>query len=305
MSVPPHPVSVVVPTVGRAEPLRSCLESLATCTPPAAEIVVVDQSGDPAVRELVDAFASSGARLVRCEGRGVSKGRNLGIREATHETVLVTDDDCTVAEDWVATAVSLMAAEPHGIVTGRVLPVGDPRAVPSSKDDETPRDFTGEIHIGALFPNNMALHRSSVLAEGGFDERFGPAEAAEDNEFCYRWLRAGRSLRYEPSLVVWHHDWRSPRELERLYVAYARGQGFFYAKHLRRGDVRMLRLIARDLYWGARGVAAAGLKRRARWTDPRRGILRGLPVGLWRGWRAYRRVSNPARSGRRGGAPSP
>ena len=79
--------------------------------------------------------------------------------------------------------------------------------------------------------------RRGAVLEGGFDELFGPAEAAEDNEFCYRWLRSGGSLRYEPSLVVWHHDWRSPRELERLYVRYARGQGFFYAKHLRRGDL--------------------------------------------------------------------
>ena len=75
-----------------------------------------------------------------------------------------------------------------------------------------------------MFPNNMVLRRSSVLAFGGFDERFGPGEAAEDNEFSYRWLRAGHSIRYEPALVVWHHDWRDPDELRRLYVAYARGQ---------------------------------------------------------------------------------
>ena len=288
MSVETVATTVVVPTLGRIEPLRACLTSVAACTPRAAEILVVDQSGDPAVLELVESFLGVGARLVPCAGRGVSRGRNLGIQEAANEIVLVTDDDCTVAPDWVEKGRQLAKAVAGGIVTGRVVPVGDPLAVPSSKDDATPHDFTGEIHAGALFPNNMAVHRTSVLDAGGFDERFGPAEAAEDNEFCYRWLRAGRPLRYEPDLVVWHHDWRTREQLERLYVAYARGQGFFYAKHLRLGDTTMLRYLARDLFWALRGTAAGVVKRQQGWTDPRRGIVRGLPVGLWTGWRTFR-----------------
>jgi GT2 family glycosyltransferase len=280
-------VSVVVPTAGRVEPLRACLASLAACRPQAAEILVVDQSGDARVATLVDGFASIGARVLACDGTGVARGRNDGIRAAAHDAVLVTDDDCTVPPDWVATAWRLHARRPGAIVTGRVLPVGDARAVPSTKDDPVSHDFTGQTHGGALFPNNMVLPRAAVLAIGGFDERFGPAEAAEDNEFCYRWLRRGGELVYEPSLTVWHHDWRTPEQLERMYVRYARGQGFFYAKHLRRGDTVMLRWIARDLYWAARGYAAALLKRRERWTDPRRGILRGLPGGLAHGWRVY------------------
>lgn len=289
MNEQPRPVSVVIPTSGRVAQLRACLESLAACRPNAAEVLVVDQSGDASVATLVEAFAPAHARLVPCEGWGVSIGRNVGIEAAAHEIVLVTDDDCTVAADWVETAWRLSSRESAGIVTGRVLPSGDPAAVPSWKDDPRPRDFTGERHGGALFPNNMALHRDEVLAQGGFDERFGPAEAAEDNEFCYRWLRAGRSLRYEPDLVVWHNDWRSRAELERLYISYARGQGFFYAKHLRKGDPTMLRFLARDLYWALRSLAAAAVKHRETWVDPRRGILRGLPGGLVHGWRVYGR----------------
>lgn len=282
------PVTVVIPTVGRPEKLRGALDSIAACRPRAREVVVVDQSGAAAVFELVARFDHVGARVVRCRGRGVSRGRNLGIRDASHDLVLITDDDCTVAEGWVATAAAAMRRVPGGIVTGRVLPVGNPLGVPSTKDDPRPFDFTGLPHGGALFPNNMALDRDAVLGFGGFDERFGPEEAAEDNEFCYRWLNAGRSIHYVPELIVWHHDWRTPKQLEELYIAYARGQGFFYAKHLYERDLRMIRWIVRDVYWALRGLAAAGVRRRPRWTDPRRGIPAGLPVGLWRGFRAYR-----------------
>lgn len=267
--------------------LRVCLEALATCRPRSDEVLVVDQSGDPAVASVVHEFAHEGARLVPCDGRGVSLGRNVGLRHAKHEIVLVTDDDCRVADDWVGVAWRLMEADPEKIVTGRVLHVGDPRAVPSTIDDPLARDYTGEARGGVLFPNNMVVNRSLVLDEGGFDERFGPDEAAEDNEFCYRWLRAGRRLIYEPELTVWHDDWRSPEDLERLYARYARGEGFFYAKHLRQGDLRMLRFIARDLVWFLRSLASAVVKRRPRWTDHRRATLRWLPGGFVHGWRVY------------------
>lgn len=281
------PVSVVIPTLGRPTLLRSCLESLAACRPCADEVLVVDQSGDPAVASLVDTFSEARARLVPCTGRGVSRGRNVGLRHAGHEVVLVTDDDCHVADDWIGVGWRLMAQDSEKIVTGRVLPLGDQRSVPSTIDDPLARDYTGEARGGLLFPNNMVVNRSLVLAEGGFDERFGPEEAAEDNDFCYRWLRAGRRLFYEPELTVWHDDWRSPVELERLYARYARGEGFLYAKHLRQGDLRMLRFIVRDLSWGVRSLASALLKGRPRWTDPRRATLRWLPGGFVHGWRVY------------------
>jgi GT2 family glycosyltransferase len=283
----PLPVSVVVPTIGRVGQLRSCLDSLSACQPRPSEILVVDQSGDPALTALVEKFASAGARVVPCPGRGVSKGRNLGIREATHEIVFVTDDDCTVEPDWVGIGWGSMEPDPEQILTGRVLALGEASAVLDTVDDPLPREYTGEVRGGVLFPNNMVVNRTLVLAEGGFDERFGPQEAAEDNDFCYRWLRAGRRLVYEPRLTVWHHDWRSPAELERLYQRYARGEGFLYAKHLRQGDLRMLRFLARDLLWGVRSLVSAVVKGRPRWTDPRRATLRFLPGGFVHGWRVY------------------
>jgi glycosyltransferase involved in cell wall biosynthesis len=52
------PLSVVLPTIGRAELLVACLASIAACEPGAAEIIVVDQSGDQAVRSAESMGAS-------------------------------------------------------------------------------------------------------------------------------------------------------------------------------------------------------------------------------------------------------
>jgi GT2 family glycosyltransferase len=260
---------------------------LSRCDRRALEILVVDQSRGGAVDGLVGRFSLLGARAIPCRRRGISTAMNLGLREAANDIVLVTHDDCTVASSWIRVGAELMQGDPQLIVTGRVLAAGDdPLAVASTKNEPVPHDFTGELDSGALYPNNMALNRSLALELGGFDERF--ETAAEDNDFSYRWLRAGRRLRYEPELIVWHHDWRSHDELERLYVEYWRWQGVFYAKHLHQGDLQMLRFIARDVRRGVRAMAARILRRRPRWSDWRRGISRGLPAGLLKGWRMSR-----------------
>lgn len=277
--------SVIVPTLGRIPQLELCLRSLARCRPRAAEIVVVDQSDRGETVELVLRYADVGAHVVTSRGLGRGLGVNEGLRAAGNELVLITDDDCTVADSWVGVAAARLKAVPEGIVTGRVLPVGDPDAVPSTIDLPTARDYTGERHCRALYAGNMVASRSTVLGFGGFDERIVPS--SEDNDFCYRWLRAGRVLRYEPDLVVWHHDWRTRDQLEQLYLTYARGQGVFYAKHLRRGDLHVLRYLARDLVAGIAGALEGAVRGTPLWPDARRRILRGLAWGLVTGWRQF------------------
>jgi GT2 family glycosyltransferase len=281
------PVTVVIPTIGRSAVLHDCLESVVACRPQAAEVLLVDQSHALDLAGLVDELASAGVRRVASNGRGAARCRNDGLRAASHDVILGLDDDCTVFPDWVAIGHRLAGRRPGAIVTGRVLPVGDPRAVPSTIEEAAPRELTHERWGAFLYSNNMVLSRDAALDLGGFDERFGPDEVAEDNEFCYRWLKAGGELYYEPELVVHHHDWRPPEELERLYVRYARGEGFFYSKHLRRGDLRMLLYLGRTLGAGARGLLSAALKGREAWTDSRRGIFRGFPRGFVDGWRVF------------------
>ena len=279
-------VSVVVPTIGRPERLRRLLESLAECSPGPAEVLVIDQSEGSQVADVVGGFAALGTHNVSCEGTGIARAVNLGLERAANEAVAVTHDDCTVASDWVAVASRLASADPGAIFTGQVHPEGGDRwLVPSTIEDPEPRDYTGTNKCRVLYPNNMLCPRSGVLAIGGFDTRFGAA--AEDNDLCYRWLRRGNRLLYEPALEVWHHDWRSPAELRDVYRSYGRGQGAFYAKHLRRGDMRMIGFLGQDLYGAATATAGAAITRRPERAGAPLGLLRGLPGGLLRGWREF------------------
>lgn len=274
--------SVILPTIGRPALVRKCLESLDACSPRAAEILVVDSSVGTEVATIVAEFASSGARVVRCERLGLGGAFNLGLREARYEIVLLTNDDCVVEPDWVGAGAAATRSY-DGIVTGRVRPAGDPLVVPSIIDETEPREHR-DVPGFFLFTQCIAARRRDILGIGGFDTRIRPT--AEDNDLSYRWLRAGRTIRYEPAFCVWHHDWRSRAELERLYVDYGVGQGMVYAKHLRHGDLRIARYVLRDLYACARGLVARALFGPPALADWRLGLVRGLPTGFVRGWQA-------------------
>jgi GT2 family glycosyltransferase len=282
------PITVLVPTIGRPEQLRSCLRSILDGDRRPEEVLVVDQTLNDGTERVVADLPDLRARVLRSAPPGISRAMNQGLEHVRHDWVLVTHDDCTVDGAWVRTAASLSAdARPSTILTGRVLPVGDPRAVPSTKTDLEPHDYTGERARAVLYPNNMLLPARDVLEIGGFDEMF--TQAAEDNDLCYRWLKAGRRLEYRPELVVHHHDWRTRRQLVALCARYWYGTGQFYGKHMRLGDVAVLSHLADELRPLPRAYVRRIVRGRPQWPEyyPD-GMLRGFPAGLWNGWRSAR-----------------
>lgn len=280
------PVSVIIPTIGRPAMLVRCLNSLLAARPLADEIIIVDQSRSDAVANLVAEFRVQGVVLEGSEGRGIALARNEGLRRARHDTIFFTDDDCTVSSDWVRVGSEFVARDPGSLFTGRVLPGGDSAAIPSSIERVDPRDYVGDPIFGVLYTANLACSRQRLLDAGGFDSRIRPT--ASDNELGYRWLSQGRPIRYRPELIVHHHQWRTQAQVRERYVEYAEGQGVVYCKYLRAGEMRMLRYILSDLRTGLRIQVRNQIHRADPVDDWRTGILRGLPVGLLRGWRAFR-----------------
>ena len=277
-------VTVAIPTVGRMAMLSACIDALRSGTVHPGEVLLLDQSGSGDVGRLVRSETVLNLRHEVCDGRGIARNMNLALRKSATEAMLVTHDDCVVAPDWVERGAAALRAVPGGIVTGRVLGGGaDPDVVPSTIGWDEAYDFTGTLAHGALYPNNMGLHRTTALDIGGFDEREGFATAAEDLDFSYRWLRSGGQLRYEPQMTVTHNDWRSPEVLVRLHRHYARCAGRFYGKHLAHGDRHIARQMFADLKLGVKAWRCRLRSGDPVWRDERLQLPLWVPIGAVEG----------------------
>jgi GT2 family glycosyltransferase len=255
--------SLIIPSRNRPELLLAAINSILSGEEVPTELIIIDQSNVP--HPTLTTFSTDRAcdiRYVWTDSIGASRARNAGIAMARREIIVFTDDDVTVPSTWFGSLIRrLRCGGRRTIVTGRVLPTAseDPGGfAPSTKVDESPTVYFGRIDGDVLFTNNAAMYRSAIDEVGNFDVRLGPGAPfsnAEDNDLGFRLLEAGYRIAYVPEAVLYHRAWRNERDLLPLRWSYGRGQGAFYAKHLRLTDRYMLWRMVRTTKDHAFGFA--------------------------------------------------
>jgi glycosyltransferase involved in cell wall biosynthesis len=284
-------VSVVMCTRNRPDKIGAAVASVLANDHPAFDMTVVDQSTTDATSALMGAIAATDPRLtyLHVDEPGLSRAYNTGIRRTTAPIIAFTDDDCIVPVDWLRVIERAFDEEPTGdLLYGQVV------AKPKSSDDPTltpslwlekaerlsRRDGFRVIGMGA----NFAARRRLFNTVGYFDEVLGgggPLRSSQDFDLAYRTYRAGSVILLRPEVTL-HHDGRRDREdWPALLRNYGIGDGAFYSKHARCGDMYALFLLLRQIWsHGIRIAAKTALGR-----EVRREYLTGLLVGIRDGFK--------------------
>jgi glycosyltransferase involved in cell wall biosynthesis len=282
-------VSVVICSRGRPGLLLDAVRSVLSMDRLPSELVVVDQS-DEHQPELAAGLPDTpvDVRYLWAPDRGLSRARNVGVDAARGDVIAFLDDDMLVDPRWLGRLVDRLADRgDRYVLSGKVTP-GVPEVpgawAPSTIVDDQARSYAGRLDADVLYAGNMALYRSVFDEIGRFDERLGAGTtlpSAEDNDFCYRLLRAGFVIEYRPEMEAVHRAWRRENALVLLKHDYGRGQGGFYAKYAARGDRYMVRRFALDVTRHLRRAVRRLL--RARLNEARSDIAytRGLFVGAY------------------------
>ena len=221
------------------------------------ELLIVNNGSTDATAAVLLAWQKSTSvrcRVLLAEQRGLSHARNCGLEHATGKIIAFTDDDCTVARDYLTQVERAYATDAGPALRGGRVELGDPRDLPFTiKTDLAPQRFTGGHPGGFIHGCNLTMSRSALELVGRFDTRLGagqPIGAAEDSDFVYRAHRSGVMVLYDPSIVVFHHHGRRDfAEVKLLQDVYNLGNGALYAKHGRR-DRKLLFRICRDIRSG-------------------------------------------------------
>lgn len=219
---------MVIPTRKRREQLQQCLASLAAQTYPRDrwEVIVVEDGEE----ELPDGgLAAFGERLpLRCFRRphaGCGIARNTGAAEARGRYLVFTDDDCRFPSDWLSCYQEHFERTPDCVVAGRAL-----NALEDNLCSEATQQMTAYLlwrsnrsprQAALALGNNFGVPAQEFRESGGFGPRYFRL-AAEDRDFCERWLAAGRRIVYAPEIVV-HHA-------HRLNLGSFLGQHFHYGR---------------------------------------------------------------------------
>lgn len=207
-------VSVIVPVYDHAGRLPQCLDALSrqTLPPDEAEILVVDNGGDPEISAVSAAFPR--ARAVREPAQGSYAARNRGIAEARGDVLAFTDADCVPEPDWLEKGLEALALTAADFVAGNIdVTVADPARPTAVERYEKAVSFRQSEYVrrwnfGATA--SLFVRRRAFEIAGEFDPRL---RSLGDREWGQRATAAGLRCAYAPLARVRHPARRTFRSL--------------------------------------------------------------------------------------------
>ena len=226
-SNPTLPISIVIPVYNRIDMLRRTMAMLTHQTYPLElmEIVIADDGSNDHPEQLILEFEEFfDVNYVRQKDLGyrLSHVRNLGVRAAKHDNVIILDCDMAPVPNlvelyakWLSLNEKVLLIGHRRYVDANDVPVDAVLQDPSAMLELPPvatkntvmknspsKDWREAIYtetdnlrqsphpFRASSCGNVAFHRRIFSDAGPFDETF-TAWGAEDNEFGYRVMNAG------------------------------------------------------------------------------------------------------------------
>lgn len=238
--------SIVIPTHDRPRQLRVCLAALGAVDYPRErfEVIVANDGGDVPPDELVrDLGARMSLQIFSQPNLGPSAARNAAVARSRGRFLVFTDDDCVPPPDWLTRLEAAVKRSPNALVGGRTINLlaDNPYSTASHLLLEYVYDYYSDSALADrrfFASNHFALPAEGFARICGFDETF---RAAEDREFCRRWVASGGMLAYDPDVVMYHAHESGLLTLPRQHFRYGRGAYPFWTKHPRdgRGSLRV------------------------------------------------------------------
>jgi succinoglycan biosynthesis protein ExoA len=207
------------------------------------EVIVADGGSTDDTRTIVAALQTRYAhlRLLDNPGQWSSAGRNVAVRAARGDIIVIIDGHCDLRNPHYLQNLADAFAESGADCVGRPQPLDVMGASPwqraiaaarASRLGHHPASHIYSDRAGFVPPESVAIayHRGVFDTIGLFDERF---DACEDVEFNHRLARAGLTCWFTPRVRVHYHPRSSLAGLFRQMFRYGRGRVRLLRKHPR------------------------------------------------------------------------
>ena len=202
---------------------------------------MVDGESSNGTRDLAAAFARRhrGVRVFANPRRLSSAGRNIGVRNARGDLIVVINGHCDLENDRYLADLAEAFDRSGADCVGRPQPLNVAAASPlqrtiaaarASALGHHPASFIYSAQEGFVPAKSVAVaYRREVFdVVGPFDETF---DACEDVEFNHRLDRAGLRCYFTPRLAIGYQPRSTLGGLVRQLVRYGRGRVRLLKKH--------------------------------------------------------------------------
>lgn len=222
------PISLVACTLGRSDHLDRLLGSITKQSDLNIQLVLVDQNCNDLIRAIVLKYKDDiNIHYVR-SAKGLSLGRNVGMRYCTGSIIGFPDDDCWYNDSVIKYVRRFFRDHPEiTVLTGRTV------------------DLTGKESVSNHLPTSRLISRDNVFNAGNsntlfvrrentnviqFDETLGVGcgtafLSGEETDFILKHLEKGLLAFYDHDFTV-YHDQHSERLEPRIARVQAYSGGF-------------------------------------------------------------------------------
>lgn len=217
-------VSIVIPVLNAEAFLPRLLDAIFSQTLRPVEVVLVDSMSKDATREIAEQYDA--VRVIPIENFSHGRGRNLGVRAARGEfVVLMTQDALPRDADWLVRL--LEPFEDPQVAASYSRQVAGPAASPMEQyflmthfppgpPVRRVRQEGESLTLDKVFFSNVsAAVRRELLLKYPFDEEL---IMSEDQQMSRDVMNAGYAVVYAPDSVVVHYHSYTLRVLFRRYL---------------------------------------------------------------------------------------
>jgi len=223
-----HLLTIIIPTFNRADQVTKTIRSINDSLTPdgcAPLVLLVDNNSNPEESAKYKALADSASNGVEvqyvCEKKqGRSHACNLGLHLSTSDWVAYIDDDETLGEKWIETALHWIQKDEFDYVGGPYLPNWKhipPKWLPAHTGAykgvlgwiEASDQLVNYAQTDAeLCGGNFIARRALLNLAGGFNTKLGRTPGTliggEDGELHQRIKRVGGKGIYDPKMAIHH-----------------------------------------------------------------------------------------------------
>lgn len=187
-------ISVIVIAYNEVKTISRSIEAILKQTFYDFELIVVDDGSDDHTSEAVKKFEDKRIELIKNKKNlGVSRARNIGLKNVSSKYVFFTDADCIPDSNWLKQGVKVLETNHCIGVEGRTL---------YELKSPTLSDRHFEILEGKQYCCcNMAYRKDVLDKVGGFRDRYN--HALEDRDLAFRVMKKGNVL-FNPAMLVYH-----------------------------------------------------------------------------------------------------